>query len=143
MPKWDAVTFVKQAKDQCPAHVVNVLEDLVRFIVREADVTGWGRGEETGMITYKARSDEGLVPLFNLTTDGYMKFYINYLRQKNVAHEILRDYQLKVESTFLLDLGEEVYSHDLNHPLDDLFHTQNQVEKFKRAIQGVSARLHQ
>ena len=143
MPKWDPVTFVKHAKDQCPAHVVNVLEDLVRFIVREADVTAWGRGEETGMITYKARSDEGLLPLFNLTTDGYVKFYINYLREKNIAHEILRDYQLKVESTFLLDLGEEVYSHDVNHPLDDLFHTQNQVEKFKHAIQGVSARLHQ
>ena len=47
MPKWDAVTFVKHAKDQCPAHVVNVLEDLVQFTLKEADVSGWGRGEET------------------------------------------------------------------------------------------------
>lgn len=143
MPKWDAVTFVKHAKEQCPAHVVNVLEDLVQFTLREADVSGWGRGEETGMITYKVRSDEGILPLFNLTTDGQVKFYINYLRNKEVAKEILRDYRLKIESTFLLDLEQDVYPHDVNHPVDDLFHTQNQVEKFKNAIQGVTARLHQ
>ncbi len=143
MPKWDPISFVKHAKQQCPAHVVNVLEDLVQFTVKEADVANWGRGEETGLITFKVRSDEGMLPLFNLNTDGYVKFYINYLREKDVAKEILRDYRLKIESTFLLDLGEDVYPHDVNHPVDDLFHTQNQVEKFKHAILGVTARLHQ
>ncbi|MCK4577388.1 MAG: hypothetical protein KAU50_01280 [Candidatus Marinimicrobia bacterium] len=119
------------------------MEDLVQFTIAESDLVAWGRGDETGMITYKARSDEGPLPLFNITTDGQIKFYINYLREKGVAKEILRDYQLKIESTFLLDLDVEVYPHDVGHQVDDLFHTQNQVDKFKHAIQGVTARLHQ
>ncbi len=143
MAKWDTKTFIQYSKSQCPAHVVNVMEDLVQFTIAESDLVAWGRGDETGMITYKARSDEGPLPLFNITTDGQIKFYINYLREKGVAKEILRDYQLKIESTFLLDLDVEVYPHDVGHQVDDLFHTQNQVDKFKHAIQGVTARLHQ
>ncbi|MCH7529489.1 MAG: hypothetical protein IIB43_02480 [Candidatus Marinimicrobia bacterium] len=143
MAKWNPASFLRFSKAQCPAHVVNVLEDLVKFITTDADVVSWGRGEETGMVTFKARSDHGILPLFNLTTEGIIKFYINYLREKQVAKEILRDYQLKLESTFLLDLNEEVYPTDVGHPVDDLFHTQNQVDKFKHAILGVTARLHQ
>jgi hypothetical protein len=143
MAKWDPVSFVQHAKVQCPAHVVNVLEDLVLFTQHEADTVAWGRGEETGMMTFKARSDWGLLPLFHITTDGHIKFYINYLREKIQAREILRDYQLKIESTFLLELDSDIYPQDVFHPVDDLFHTQNQVDKFKHAIQGVTARLHQ
>ncbi|UCH09332.1 MAG: hypothetical protein JSU61_13980 [Fidelibacterota bacterium] len=143
MAKWDPLTFVQFAKEQCPAHVVNVLEDLVKFTVKESDAVSWGRGDETGMVTFRARSDEGLLPLFNLTTDGHIKLFINYLREKEVAREILRDYQLKMESTFLLELDPDIYPHDVLHPVDDLFHTRNQVQKFKHAILGVTARLHQ
>lgn len=143
MTKWNPVTFIKVAKQKCPPHVVNVLEELVKFTHAEADVVGWGRGDETGMVTFKARSDEGLLPLFNITTDGHVKFYINYLRDKKVAKEIIRDYQMKIESTFLLELDEDVYPQDLGHPVDDLFHTHNQIERFKHTIQGVTARLHQ
>ncbi len=143
MAKWNPETFTQFAKAQCPAHVVNVLEELVNFTIQEADVISWGRGDETGMVTFKARSDEGILPLFNLTTCGQVKLFVNYLREKQVAREILRDYQLRMESTFLLELDSDVYPHDVFHPVDDLFHTQNQVEKFKRAILGVTARLHQ
>lgn len=143
MAKWDPEAFSQFAKAQCPAHVVNVLEDLVNFTTRSADLVGWGRGDETGMVTFRARSDEGVLPLFSLTTDGQIKLFTNCLRDKQVAREILRDYQLKMESTFLLDLDPEIYPHDVYHPVDDLFHTQNQVEKFKNAILGVTARLHQ
>jgi hypothetical protein len=143
MAKWDPLTFVQFAKEQCPAHVVNVLEDLVKFTLQASDAVSWGRGDETGMVTFKARSDEGLLPLFNLTTDGHVKLFVNYLREKQVGREILRDYQLKMESTFLLELDPEIYPHDVLHPVDDLFHTQNQVQKFKNAILGVTARLHQ
>jgi len=143
MAKWNPETFNQYTKAQCPAHVVNVLEDLVKFVIQGADIISWGRGDETGMVTFKARSDEGDLPLFSLTTDGQIKLFTNYLREKQVAREILRDYQLKMESTFLLDLNPEIYPADVYHPVDDLFHTQNQVEKFKNAIQGVSARLHQ
>ena len=143
MAKWDPVTFIQSAKAQCPPHVVNVLEELVKFTSEEADVVSWGRGDDTGMVTYKARSDAGLLPIFNLTTDGQVKFYINYLREKQVAKEIIRDYQLKMESTFLLELDTDVNPHDVGRPVDDLFHTHNQIEKFKHAIQGVTARLHQ
>lgn len=143
MSKWDPVTFVQFAKTQCPAHVVNVLEDLLKFTCAHADTVSWGRGEETGMVTYKAKSDEGIIPLFNLTTDGQVKFFINYMREKEVAREIIRDYQLKIEATFLMELDIDVYPHDDCHPVDDLFHTRNQIEKFKRAILSVTARLHQ
>ncbi len=143
MAKWNPQTFHEFTKAQCPTHVVNVLEDLVKFTVDNADLVSWGRGDETGMVTFKARSDYGLLPLFSITTDGHVKLFTNYLREKQVAREILRDYQLKMESTFLLDLDPEIYSHDVQHPVDDLFHTQNQVEKFKHAILGVTARLHQ
>ena len=143
MAKWTPETFIKFAKAQCPAHVVNVLEDLVNFTTRESDVVSWGRGDETGMVTFKVRSDEGILPLFNLNTEGQIKLFVNYLREKQVAREILRDYQLRMESTFLLELDPDVYPHDVFHPVDDLFHTQNQVEKFKHAILGVTARLHQ
>ena len=143
MGKWNQATFLQHAKAQCPAHVVNVLEYLVKFTHAEADAFSWGRGDETGLITYKARSDVGLLPLFNLTTDGHIKFYINHLRNKGIAREILRDYQLRMESTFLLEMNQEIYPQDVLHPVDDLFHTQNQVEKFKHAIRGVTARLHQ
>ncbi len=143
MAKWNPETFIQFAKAQCPAHVVNVLEDLVNFTTRESDVVSWGRGDETGMVTFKVRSDEGILPLFNLTTDGQIKLFVNYLGEKKVAREILRDYQLRMESTFLLELDPDVYPHDVFHPVDDLFHTQNQVEKFKHAILGVTARLHQ
>lgn len=143
MPKWDQKTFIIYAKEQCPAHVLNVLDNLLKFTQEMADVVSWGRGEETGMVTYKVRSDHGVLPLFNLTTDGHIKFYINYLRDKKVAREILRDYQLRIESTFLLDLDPDIYPADVGHPVDDLFHTNNQVEKFKHAIKGVTARLHQ
>lgn len=143
MAKWDQARFIKFAKGQCPAHVVNVLEDLLKFTSATADSLTWGRGDETGMMTFKAKSDEGLLPLFNLTTDGQIKFYINHLREKGVAKEIIRDYQLKIESTFLLDLSEDFYPHDVGHQVDDLFHTQNQIDKFKHAIKGATARLHQ
>lgn len=143
MAKWKPETFIQFAKAQCPAHVVNVLEDLVNFTTREADVVSWGRGDETGMVTFKVRSDEGILPLFNLNTEGQIKLFVNYLREKQVAREILRDYQLRMESTFLLELDPDLYPHDVFHPVDDLFHTQNQVEKFKHAILGVTARLHQ
>ena len=143
MAKWKPETFILFAKAQCPAHVVNVLEDLVNFTTREADVVSWGRGDETGMVTFKVRSDHGILPLFNLNTEGQIKLFVNYLREKQVAREILRDYQLRMESTFLLELDPDLYPHDVFHPVDDLFHTQNQVEKFKHAILGVTARLHQ
>jgi len=120
-----------------------VLEDLVNFTTREADVVSWGRGDDTGMVTFKVRSDEGILPLFNLNTEGQIKLFVNYLGEKQVAREILRDYQLRMESTFLLELDPDVYPHDVFHPVDDLFNTQNQVEKFKHAILGVTARLHQ
>ena len=143
MAKWDPPTFIQYAKAQCPAHVVNVMEELVNYAVDESDKVSWGRGEETGMVTFKARYDEGRLPLFSVTTDGQIKLYVNYLREKQIVREILRDYQLKMESTFLLELDEDIYPHDVFHPVDDLFHTQSQVDKFKHAINGVTARLHQ
>ena len=143
MAKWNRAAFIEHAKSRCPAHVINVMEDLIGFIEDEADTTGWGRGEERGMISFKARSDEGLLPLFYLTTDGQMKFHVNYLRNKNTPKEILRDYQLRLESTFLLELSSEHYPQDVFFSIDDLFHTQNQVDKFKHAIRGVKARFHQ
>ena len=143
MAKWNKQTFMNAAREACPAYVVQVLSELVAFCMEQSDAVAWGRGEETGMITFRARSDEGMMPLFHLTTDGQIRFQINTLREKAIPAEILRDYQLKLESTFLLDMDEDSYPTDIQHPVDDLFHTHNQVEKFMHAIRGVTARLHQ
>ena len=118
--------------------------DLVRFAEEDADHVSWGRGEGYGTMTFKCKSDDyGIVPLFHITTNGQIKFQLNYLRQKIRKKEILRDYQLKLESNFMMDFGEAFYPSDIYHKMGDMFTIRTEVEKFVQTIQGIAHRLRQ
>ena len=144
MTKWDKNTFIEKAKDSCYPHISNILIDLVNFADDSADNIAWGRGKDCGTMIYKCKSDDfGMVPLFHLTTKGQIKFQLNYMRTNVAKKEIVRDFQLKLESNFLRDFDEDEYPSDLFHEIDDLFNIKHEVEKFEDTIQGISARLKQ
>ena len=144
MSKWNKDTFIEKAKNSCYPHISNILIDLVNFADGNADNLSWGKGKDHGTMVFKCKSDDfGMVPLFHLTTSGQIKFQLNYMRTNVNKKEIVRDFQLKLESNFLMDLDENEYPSDLFHDVDELFNIKHEVEKFENTIQGISARLKQ
>ena len=144
MAKWDKELFIKTIKESCQARISNIVVDLVKFTEEEADLITWGRGEGYGTMTFKCKSiDYGIIPLFHLTSNGQIKFPLNFLKQKIIKKEIVREYQLKLESNFMMYFDEEVYPTDIFYTIDELFVMQIEVQKFTLTIQGISARLHQ
>ena len=144
MAKWNKETFISCTKENCEPRVQTTVMDLVKFAERDADQVSWGRGEGYGTMTFKCKSDDyGIVPLFHITTNGQIKFQLNYLRQKVRKKEILRDYQLKLESNFMMDFNEDEYDSDIYYDIDSLFNTKSDIDKFKSTINGISARLKQ
>lgn len=141
--KWNKEKFIKELQTQASREVVKVSERLCDFTERDADESAWGRGSEYGTLTYKSKSDFGLISLFQLTTRGQIKFQINNLRQKGVAKAILRDYLIKLESNFLRDYDERNYPSDSFEEVSELFTTSAQLNKFITCIEGVSYRLRQ
>ena len=105
MAKWDKDLFIKTIKESCQTRISNIVVDLVKFTEDEADSVSWGRGEGYGTMTFKCKSiDYGLLPLFHLTSNGQIKFPLNLLKQKINKKEIIREYQLKLESNFMMYL---------------------------------------
>ena len=144
MAKWNKETFISSTKVNCEPRVQTTVMELVKFAEKDADQVSWGRGEGYGTMTFKCKSDDyGIVPLFHITTNGQIKFQLNYLRQKVRKKEILRDYQLKLESNFMLDFGEAYYPSDIYHKMGDIFTIRSEVEKFVQTIQGIAHRLRQ
>ena len=144
MAKWNKETFISCTKENCEPRVQTTVIDLVKFAERDADQVSWGRGEGYGTMTFKCKSDDyGIVPLFHITTNAQIKFQLNYLRQKVRKKEILRDYQLKLESNFMMDFGETYYPSDIYHKMGDIFTIRTEVEKFVQSIQGIAHRLRQ
>ena len=144
MVKWNKENFIKTVKTNCFGHTTNVIVDLVNFSEDTADNLSWGKGENCGTMTYKCKSEDyGLIPLFNLTTNCKIKFHINYMRDKIGAAEIIKDYQLKLESNFMMDFDSELYPSDLSHKIEDLFNIKAEVDQFQADISGISARLRQ
>tara|TARA_B100000131_G_scaffold313391_1_gene348695 strand:- start:104 stop:538 length:435 start_codon:yes stop_codon:yes gene_type:complete len=144
MSKWDKNTFIETAKSTCYPHISNILIDLVNFADVSADNISWGKGKGYGTMTYKCKSDDfGMVPLFHLTTNGQIKFQLNYMRSNINKREIVKDFQLKLESNFLMDFDEEECPADCFYEVDDLFTIKHEVDKFVDTIQGISARLKQ
>jgi len=144
MAKWNKQTFESSSKSICEIRISNIIVELVKFAEIEADLVAWGRGEGYGTMTYKCKSiDYGFIPLFHLTSSGQIKFPLNYLRSKISKKEIVNDYQLKLESNFMLDFDENEYPVDVFSAIDDLFIIHKEVEKFINTIRGLSARLHQ
>ena len=144
MVKWNQDTFILKAKEKCQTRISNIIVDLVKFSESEADIINWGRGEGYGTMTFKCKSiDFGILPLFHLTSNGHIKFPLNYLKLKINKKEIIKDFQLKLESNFMMYFDEDKYPNDIYLSIDDLFVMQVEVDKFILAVQGVSARLHQ
>ena len=144
MVKWNQDLFIKTIKDQCQVRISNIVVELVKFAESDADIISWGRGEGYGTMTFKCKSfDYGILPLFHLTSNGQIKFPLNLLRQKITKKEIVNDYQLKLESNFMMYFDDEMYPSDIYYTIDELFVMQIEVKKFILTIQGISARLHQ
>ena len=57
--------------------------------------------------------------------------------------EIIRDFQLKLESNFLMDFDSCDYPNDIYHSVEDMFTMRSEVNKFIITIKSLSARLHQ
>ena len=144
MDKWTKNTFIKSTKTNCLSHVSMIMMDLIKFSEDNADQVVWGSGDQYGTMTYKCKSmDHGFIPLFYITTQGRIKISINLLRAKVSQPEIIRDFQLKLESNFLMDFDSEDYPSDIYHSLEDLFTMRSEVNRFTTTIQSISARLHQ
>ena len=144
MAKWNQTTFMGSLKENCMPYATNVIIDLVKYADDVADVITWGRGEGYGTMTFKCKCDDfGIVPLFHVTTSGQIKFLLNHMRQKVRKREILRDFQLKLESNFMMDFNEEEYESDIYYDVDTLFNTKSDIDKFKSTINGITARLKQ
>ena len=144
MTKWDKDTFITKAKSECAAHISNYILDIVRFSEEHADIVQWGRGDGQGTMRFKCKSDDfGVLPLFEITTNGQINFLINSLRSKVRKKEILRAYQLKLESNFMIDFSPELYPSDIYHAVEDVFTIKHDVDKFVETIQTISDRLHQ
>ena len=60
-----------------------------------------------------------------------------------MASEIIRDYQLKLETNFMMDFDAELYPTDLSHSIEDLFNIKTELDRFQDTISGISARLRQ
>tara|TARA_Y100000590_G_C14913659_1_gene711062 strand:- start:24 stop:458 length:435 start_codon:yes stop_codon:yes gene_type:complete len=144
MSKWNKDTFVSTAKEKCEPRISNIIIDLINFAQDDADVVSWGRGEGYGTMTFKCKSEDfGVMPLFHITTNGQIKFPINLLRSKVRKKEIINDFQLKLESNFMMYFDEESCSSDVFYKIDDLFLMKSEVDKFIFTVRGISARLHQ
>lgn len=144
MTKWNKKNFIISAKENCKAHISKTILELVKYAEQESDFISWGRGDGYGTMTFKCQSDDyGLLPLFHITTNGQIKFQLHFLRTKIKKKEILHDYQLKLESNFMLDFDEENYNSDTFFPISDLFTIHQEVEKFIETIQSITSRLKQ
>lgn len=141
--KWYKEAFLDDLRTNVTREIATVGEILCDFTETSADEAAWGRGKEYGSLTFKSKSDFGMVSLFQITSRGCIKFNINALRQKGVPKPVIRDYLLKLESNFLKDYDEESYPTDSYGKIGELFNTSSQVEKFTQCIEGIAYRLRQ
>ena len=56
---------------------------------------------------------------------------------------VLRDVVLKLEANFLRDYDDLEYPSDVFVPMDELFYTANQIERFLKTMEGATYRLRQ
>ena len=94
-------------------------------------------------MTFRCDSDDGNIPLFHMTSIGQLNLQINFMRSKEIPPMVIRDVVIKLESNFLMDYDEEGYPSDVFVSMEDLFHTQSQVDKFIKTMEGATYRLKQ
>jgi hypothetical protein len=143
MKTWNKKTFTEELRKNCSREVTKVGIELIKFSEKYAANITWGRGSDKGTLTFRSEYDQGLIPLFHLSSDGKINLLINFLRSKEIPKQVIRDIVLKLESNFLRDYDEELYPSDIFENIDDLFHTKTQLDKFLKTIEGVVYRLKQ
>ncbi|MEE8341659.1 MAG: hypothetical protein V3R52_06145 [Candidatus Neomarinimicrobiota bacterium] len=143
MTNWNKKTFTEELRNNCTREVAKVGIELIEFAEKYASNLTWGRGADKGTLTFRCEYDDGLIPLFHLSSDGKINLLINFLRSKDIPKQVIRDIILKLESNFLRDYDEDLYPSDIFENIDDLFHTKTQLEKFLKTMEGVVYRLKQ
>ncbi len=143
MVTWNKKIFTEDLRSNCSREVAKVGIELIEFAEKYADNITWGRGSDKGTLTMRCESDSGLIPLFHLTSDGKLNLLINFLRTKDIPKQVIRDIVLKLESNFMRDYDEELYPSDIFENIDELFHTQTQLDKFLKTLEGAVYRLKQ
>ena len=143
MAKWDKDSFLSDLQKNCNREVVKIGRQIIDFSEKQSSGLSWGRGSDHGTMTFRCSSDIGDVPIFHLLSDGRINLQINFLRGKDLPKMVLRDMIVKLESNFLKEYDPEMYPIDTFVPIEELFHTKSQVEKFLKTIEGCVYRLKQ
>lgn len=143
MANWDKDSFIENMREHCNREIAKIGEAIIQFSELHASDISWGRGLDHGTMTFRCDSDDGIIPLFHMTSSGQLNLQINFMRSKEIPPMVIRDAVIKLESNFLRDYDEEGYPSDVFVSMEDLFHTQTQVDKFIKTMEGVSYRLKQ
>ena len=143
MSKWTKEDFVEDLRNKCTREIAKIGEKIIEFAEEYATEISWGRGDDHGTFTFRCSSDLGMLPLFHMTSNGQLNLQINFLREKELPKQVLRDMIVKLEANFLRDYDEDGYPSDVFVAMEDLFHTQSQVDKFIKTMEGATYRLKQ
>ena len=143
MSNWDKALFIDHIREQCTREIAKICVSIIEFSEKFADDISWGRGSDHGTLTFRCNTDVGPLPLFHMTSTGQLNLQINFMRNKDIPPMVLKDLVIKLESNFLRDYDEIEYPSDIFVSMDQLFHTENQVEKFLKTMEGATYRLRQ
>ena len=143
MSKWTKEEFVEDLRNNCSREIAKIGEQIIEFSEEHASEMSWGRGEDHGTFTFRCSSYVVMLPLFHMTSNGQLNFQVNFLREKELPKQVLRDMIVKMEANFLRDYDVESYPADSYEEMEYLFHTSTQVEKFLSTMEGVVYRLKQ
>ena len=143
MSNWDKDSFIEHMRENCRREIAKIGDAIIQFAEQHASDISWGRGTDHGTMTYRCDSDDGNLPLFHMTSIGQLNLQINFMRSKEIPPMVIRDVVIKLESNFLMDYDEDGYPSDVFVSMEDLFHTQSQVDKFIKTMEGATYRLKQ
>ena len=143
MSNWNKESFIEHLRGNCNREIAKIGVSIIDSAEKYADDVSWGRGADHGTLTYRCETDIGPLPLFHMTSTGQLNLQINFMRSKEIPPMVIRDMILKMESNFLRDYDQNEYPSDIFVPMDELFHTQSQVDKFIKTMEGCTYRLKQ
>jgi len=143
MAKWNKKEFLKDLRENCNREISKIGLQIIEFTEKHSDDVTWGRGADHGTMTFRCNSDVGLIPLFHLSSDGKINILVNHLRGKELPRLVMRDMIMKLESNLLREYDLDMYPNDVFESLGNLFHTNTQVEKFIKTMEGCAYRLKQ
>ena len=110
MSKWTKDQFVEDMRNKCSREIAKIGEKIIEFSDTHASEVTWGRGDGHGTFTFRSDSDVGVLPLFHMTSNGQMNLQINFLREKELPKQVMRDLVVKIEEKVvkILSLYEDL-----------------------------------